>query len=367
VLVGSGGSVKWRRSISKKLNDNPPLGQASPSWQRPPARRAFAATDRTTVALHFTAGFGEGSPREKQTLRLPDDLETGDLFPFSPTAGAHRMLRTGHLHERKRTTLQGTEPMKNELVMCLFSRRALTDSVARDQITALSEFGGGLMRPDKCGEVEPIRTPFDRADINKPVQWLSAYHGEFFYRKGRPTHAAGQMWNRTHPPTARFPSPLFSNYWTGQFDGSWANRVGIEKVEDFLCEMFRVTGSDFGLLTTEADRQAKNRPERSFSYVGLDLSRGIPGLYWINLFSEELADWLGLSDLPKNLALMKRLAGGGVLLKFGESRDHCRSLEVLRKQRVAIEWLGPQRFFDLRFPDRKLDSPNWTAWEESQA
>ena len=251
--------------------------------------------------------------------------------------------------------------MKNELTMRLFSRRPLTDSLARDQITALSDFDGGLMRPDKCSEFEPIRTPFDPADIRGPIQWLTKPHGEFLYQKGRPIHVSGAMWNLTHSPTARVPSPAFTNYWTGQFDGKWANRVGIEKVEDFLSEMFCVTSSDFALLTTEDDLIAKNRPAASYSYAGLDLSHGFPGLYWTNLFSEKLGSWLGLSDLPRNLGALKSLAGGGVLLKFGESPGECRSPEVLRKQRVAIDWLGPQKFFDIRSPNRRLDSPNWRA------
>src|SRR5215813_12813984 len=119
--------------------------------------------------------------------------------------------------------------MKNELEMNLRSRRSLTDLLAREQITALSDFAGGLMRPDKCSQFEPIRTPFDPNDISKPIQWLVKPHGEFFYQKGRPVHVSGQMWNLTHSPTARFPSPILSNKWTGQFDGKWAKKVGIEK------------------------------------------------------------------------------------------------------------------------------------------
>jgi hypothetical protein len=123
--------------------------------------------------------------------------------------------------------------------------------------------------------------------------------------------------------------------------------------------MFLITGSDFGILTTEVDLIAKNRPENSFSYTGLDLESGVPGLYWINFFSDEYAAWLGLNNLPKEAAVLKSLVGGGVLLKFCESPDDCRSLEILQKQQVAIEWLGRQKFFDIRFPDRKLDVPNW--------
>lgn len=249
--------------------------------------------------------------------------------------------------------------MKKELEMKLFSRRSLTESVAKKQITALSDFADGLMRPDNCSEFEPIRTPFDPSDISQPVQWLAKPHGEFFYRKGRPTHVSGQMWNHTHSPTARFPSPLFTNYWTGQFDGYWAKRVGVEKIEGFVLEMFRVTGSDFGFLTSEVDLNAKNQPAPRCSYKGLDPATGIPGLYWITLFSDAYANWLGLSELPMNLGILKKLAGGGMSLAFCESPDDCRSLEVLQKQRAAIEWLGPERFFDIRFPDRKAVTPDW--------
>jgi hypothetical protein len=249
--------------------------------------------------------------------------------------------------------------MKNELAMRLFSRRSLTESFAEKQITALSEFGGGLMRPDKCSEYEPIRTPFDPADISRPIQWLAKTGGEFFYRKGRPVHVCGEMWNLTRPSTARFPSPLFTNYWTGQFDGKWANRIGIDTVEDFVAEMFRVTRSDFAFLTSEVDLKAKNTAATSLSYKGMDPGSGVPGLYWINLFSDQYATWLGLRALPKELAELKELAGGGVSLKFCESPDDCRSLEVLQKQRTAIDWIGPEKFFDIRFLDRKATVPDW--------
>lgn len=248
--------------------------------------------------------------------------------------------------------------MKNELEMTLFSRRLLTESVAKEQITALCDFDNGLMCPDKGSEFEPIKTPFDPTDISDPVRWLTKPQGEFFYRQGSPIHLSGQMWNLTLPTTSRFPSPLFSNYWTGQFDGKWAVRVGIKKVEDFVSEMFQATGSDFALLTTGADRKAKNQGPMSYSYQG-NLASGIPGLYWINLFSAELAGWLGLEEISKELATLKRLAGGIWLLKFCESPEHCRDIDVLQKQRVTIEWLGPEKFFDIRFPNRKLVTPDW--------
>src|SRR5262249_45264381 len=117
--------------------------------------------------------------------------------------------------------------MKNPLAMRLFSRRTLTDSVATDQITALSSFADGLMRPDKCSEFEPIRTPFDPTDIAKPIHWLAQPGGTLIYRKGKPVQVSGVMWNLTRSPDARFPSPAFNNYWTGEFDNTWVTQTGI--------------------------------------------------------------------------------------------------------------------------------------------
>jgi hypothetical protein len=167
------------------------------------------------------------------------------------------------------------------------------------------------------------------------------------------------MWNLTHSPDARFPSPLFTNYWTGEFDGNWARQVGLEKIEEFVAEMFRVMQADFALLTSETDLNAKNRPQHSFSYKGMDLATGVPGLYWINLFSSGYAEWLGLAQLDKELVRSESLPERAVLLKFCASPEKCRDLEVLQKQRAVIEWLGSEKFFDIRFPDRKAVTPDW--------
>jgi hypothetical protein len=46
-------------------------------------------------------------------------------------------------------------------------------------------------------------------------------------------------------------------------------------------------------------------------YKGLDPAGGVPGLYWITLFSDEFAGWLGLSNFPKELAVLKIMPGWG--------------------------------------------------------
>jgi hypothetical protein len=121
--------------------------------------------------------------------------------------------------------------------------------------------------------------------------------------------------------------------------------------------MFRVSDADFGFLTTELDMKAKNTREPILSFQGLTLDSGIPGLYWINFFSEGFAKWLDIYGFPKELAASKELVGGGVALEFCESPGECRDIAVIQRQRTAIEWLGSEKFFDIHFPSRSATLP----------
>lgn len=251
--------------------------------------------------------------------------------------------------------------MTNKLVFALFSRKPLMESVARRQIAALVSFRGGIVCPDKWGEFEPLKAPFDVKDFSIPVRCLAKPHGEFLYRKGKPVQLSGEIWNRTHPPTARFPSPLFTNYWTGRFEVKWVATVGIQTVQDCLYELFRTSCSDFGFLTAEIDLKAKNTSAGSFSYQGMKLEDGVPGLYWLNLFGCGFAKWLGLDTFPSQLAESTTLCGDAWSIRFSATSEGCRDIDILQKQRAAIEWLGADRFFDIRSPDRKLSPPDWKS------
>ena len=71
-----------------------------------------------------------------------------------------------------------------------------------------------------------------------------------------------------------------------------------------------------------------------------------------------LAEWLGLARYPRSWEHRRVYLAAGSL-KFGESPDRCRNVDVLQRQRAAIEWLGSEKFFDIRFPDRKRETPDW--------
>lgn len=137
--------------------------------------------------------------------------------------------------------------------------------------------------------------------------------------------------------------------------------MGAGRLEAFVEQLFFVTESDFGLLTTESDLKAKNTNATSFSFKGLDLGEGIPGLYCKNFLSKELAQWLKIQNIPKKLATVEELENGGARLSFAASFDSARDPEVLRRQSETILCLGTEKFFNIHHPDRRLLTPNWTV------
>jgi hypothetical protein len=247
----------------------------------------------------------------------------------------------------------------NELKVCLFSRRVLARDVAHEQLTFLSEFEGGLLRPDKWDIYEPIKRAFDNGQIALAADELSKPHGTFLFKKGRPRVMEGSAWNLTHPPTARFPGPLFSTRWFTSFSGRWATRIALQTLERFATEMLVLTQADFGFVTTTADLKAKNTDSTHLSYQGFDLGKGLPGLYWLNFFSEELANWLRITELPSEIAHCDLLTNGRVCLRFCTSPDACREPDVLNRQKMAIQSMGVQRFFDINRLDDQLESYPW--------
>lgn len=261
--------------------------------------------------------------------------------------------------------------MKPELSMRLFSRQPLSTCLAEKQIRALAEFYDGHFQPERWAPYEPIRKVFDPADISEAVAQLSRPAGTFMYRRVKPPRVSGVIWNLSHPEfiddaVPLLPEPMFLNYWTAEFGLASLRSEDVSAIQKLFLSLFKATQADFGLLTPTDDLDAKNyqvvsTPSggRSLSYVGLDPSRGVPGLYWVNLFSPALARWLELGRFLARNPQSGEERPDVTVLKFGVSPDLCNSPRVLQSQQDAIESLGTWKFFDIHHPDRVLEPPKW--------
>ncbi len=235
--------------------------------------------------------------------------------------------------------------------------------------------------PDKCDVHEPVRERFDPGDLREPVRWLSQPGGQFAFRRNRPPRVRGFISNerfreiRTQeskggpwiPMEARFPEPLFLTHWAVWLDGAVARKRGTAVLKRFLVQMFEVSMSEYGFLTTEDDHKKKNflvideGDGTTESYVGTDPEKGVPGIYWMNLFGPAYANWLGRTELQSVVGIHEPLPNGSVFLQFGDAPETCSSPEILRQQREAANALGEDKFFDIQGPERHLRSPLLSA------
>jgi hypothetical protein len=256
--------------------------------------------------------------------------------------------------------------MKNEIVVRLFSTRIITPQLASEEIRALSDFEQGLFRPEKFGEVEPLRRVFDPANIAEGVRGRSKPHGAFIYEQGSPARILGIIWNLYSPVrmlddhsggvVPSHPPPLFCSHWTFDFDGGWVKSVGLDKVVGFTRAMFNLSNADFGFLTSLDDLMAKNYIN-GMTRQGLDPALAVPGLYWLNLFSPRYAAWLNLDRLPDGIGSKCQLPDNCVELRLGANPDTLRDPDVVEMQGRAIQIIGEDRFFDIRRPNRQLRVP----------
>lgn len=258
--------------------------------------------------------------------------------------------------------------MKSELVFWLFSSRILTREAASLQIGTLANFGGGAFRPDRWGDAEPLRTPFDQGE---PIERLAAPQGAFLFRGSTPKKMEGQIWNLHYPSETLFDEsgarveihepPFFCTRWTFAFGFNWIlSRVGMSQLVSFAEQAFASTGADFAFLTKRDDLEAKNYIG-GIERCGTDPATGIPGLYWLNFFSNRYADWIGLNRTEPDPVVVISQTMERTLLQFGAEVGGCRDDSVLEAQARLVHSVGHQKFFDISHRDRSLEVPPWKS------
>jgi hypothetical protein len=267
---------------------------------------------------------------------------------------------------------------KRELVMRLYSSRRLDEKFARSQLDALIHFAGGIFLPERCDVYEPLREKFDPMQLEDPVRWLTTPGGDFKFRRTRPVGIFGFLENNLFGPAwvrdtkkgprqelkPTVPEPIFCTRWVVWINTTAALKRGSGFLEEFLVTLFRSSECDYGFLTPQPDYDRKNylisedSLGTSMKYIGDDPEKGIPGLYWMNLFGPLYVNWFGKERFDELPCTTKEfLQGGLAFIQFGKSPDAWPSAEVAAHQRKAIEILGERAFFDISRPDRALVTP----------
>lgn len=134
-------------------------------------------------------------------------------------------------------------------------------------------------------------------------------------------------------------------------------------VADWLREFIRATARDlpvaYGFARTfgEFASMNKNPPTSRGVPEGLDLSRYLPGLYWLNCFGEPYVRLIGLERLMATPARTVEPAGGGVLITLDDSPWSWQTTEYARRRTACVQHLGEDLFFDRSARERPTRIP----------
>lgn len=97
--------------------------------------------------------------------------------------------------------------------------------------------------------------------------------------------------------------------------------------------------------------------------VGWDLARFLPGVFWLNFFGKRYVDLIGADRLVDASAMEIKALDHGVLLQVHDRADAWNTIEYQERERLVLEALGTDLFFDRSRPKPHTRAPDWSDIE----
>ncbi|WP_165073437.1 hypothetical protein [Paludisphaera rhizosphaerae] len=118
----------------------------------------------------------------------------------------------------------------------------------------------------------------------------------------------------------------------------------------------------YGLACDGEEFSAQNSiaDEWSVELVGRDMTKSLPGLYWLNYFGEPYVDFIGETRLTTAPGPIVRKVDHGVFIELAESPWDWRSPAYQSLREDVLSHLGPEYFYSLQNPDRPTIAPTFT-------
>jgi len=112
-------------------------------------------------------------------------------------------------------------------------------------------------------------------------------------------------------------------------------------------------------MTGEYDKKNMIREGGRVEAIGVDYSRHLPGLYWLNYFGEPYCGLIGRDRLLSAPAREVRSAGKGILMRLADDPRMWSTEEYRSSEARVLEHIGTQYFFSRQDPKRKTVAPNF--------
>lgn len=252
-----------------------------------------------------------------------------------------------------------------EQVLAIYSRAAFdTEERARDLVNYL--LAHPRFAPDQAGSYEPLRrlnadgvelavtSLVNRAQQERSPERVSASH--IFARKRNPACGCSVYWDR-------LPHVAFTQSWYTVESKFVQDERHLDEWLTFAVGLIERHEAWFARYALREESDAKNflkwrirgqsAPSKKYRAIGsergigMNLEKGIPGVYWGNYFGPFYVDWFGrdkFDDLP---SVEKRwLDTGGIFFTTASTPFDWNTPEAQQLQRSVKEHLGENAFFD---------------------
>jgi hypothetical protein len=136
-----------------------------------------------------------------------------------------------------------------------------------------------------------------------------------------------------------------------------------EAIEDWIRmvieDVVEQISVDYGYATTREDYWQKNMSTEAggLRAVGRDISRYLPGLYWLNYFGHLYVDLIGRERFRTAPASDVREIGGGFLVSLAQRPSEWESGEFRTRSERVLDHIGREYFFSRAEPERATRAP----------
>ena len=141
-------------------------------------------------------------------------------------------------------------------------------------------------------------------------------------------------------------------------------RVGEKDAETFV-ERFAIAACSrlspwyaHGHLAVEFHARNISTEGGGMRAIGIDYSRYLPGLYWLNFFGDPYCRLIGQERLLGAPSHMARVIDEGVLLRVNQKASSWNCAESRAQQ--VLTHIGEQYFFDREHPERETVAPDFS-------
>jgi hypothetical protein len=220
--------------------------------------------------------------------------------------------------------------------------------------------------PDRFGEAEPFRRITSEKEqkaasliANRPGQEIDperVFSMVMFERRKKPFCSYIITWSKLSHRAFEM-----STY--GIQEDFVENSHTLQDWMNFIFGFFKLQRAWYALFALDHETRQKNflhwrtrhpkekNPEQGVETlrgVGVELTEGIPGVYWGNYFGPFYVDWFGQNRLDSLPCIQKQwLDTGGFFFTTASSPSEWNTIEAIQLQKAIKNNLGEDAFFDI--------------------